>query len=308
MRLLNVRFVVLAVAALTASPAPAADEGTPPGGAVVIYTKDNAPATPKLDALPLKESVSEYGITWTFEKPARVGQFINGDFYVVGPVTVVKIDPAPRYGSEVADDELDGREKVPVEQRCRNGSVLNAPARMQAAWDSGIMNYYAPEARARLPIAMKPGDSLASSISLKQGEKVTYPYHAGTVRGVEDNSPVKMIAVLTCVAGPLPPDAFRPGYSGHDTQDLPGPRPQTRPAAALHPARRRPGPRQVRRARPAPLVRRGFLLLRRAPEQHAQLRPGVRPVRRRCRPPGLLRRHQARGQGAADHRRHPDRH
>ena len=89
---------------------------------------------------------------------------------------------------------------------------------MQAAWDSGIMNYYAPEARARLPIAMKPGDSLASSISLKQGEKVTYPYHAGTVRGVEDNSPVKTIAVLTCVAGPLPPDAFRPGYSGHDTR------------------------------------------------------------------------------------------
>ena len=218
MRLLNVRFVVLAVAALTASTAPAADESTPPSRAVVIYTKNNAPATPKLDALPLKESVSEYGITWTFEKPARVGQFINGDFYVVGPVAVVKIDPAPRYGSEVADDELDGREKVPVEQRCRNGAVLNAPARMQAAWDSGIMNYYAPEARARLPIAMKPGDSLTSSISLKQGEKVTYPYHAGTVRGVEDNSPVKMIAVLTCVAGPLPPDAFRPGYSGHDTR------------------------------------------------------------------------------------------
>ncbi len=113
MRLLTVQFVVLTLAALTASPAPAADEGTPPSGAVVVYTKDNAPATPKLDALPLKESVSEYGITWTFEKPARVGQFINGDCYVVGPVTVVKIDPAPRYGNEVADDELDGREKSP---------------------------------------------------------------------------------------------------------------------------------------------------------------------------------------------------
>jgi hypothetical protein len=197
MRLLTAQFVVLTLAALTATPAPAADEATPPSGAVVIYTKDNAPATPKLDALPLKESISEYGITWTFEKPARVGQFINGDFYVVGPATVVKIDPAPRYGSEVADDELDSREKVTVEQRCRNGSVLNAPAQMKAAWDSGIMNYYAPEARARLPIVMKPGGSLASSISLKQGEKVAYPYHAGTVRGVEDNSPVKMIAVLT---------------------------------------------------------------------------------------------------------------
>ena len=216
MQLTIVQFAVLTLAMLTARPALAFDDGAPSNGALIVYTKDNAPATPKLDGLPLKESVSEFGITWIFEKPARVGQFINGDFYVVGPVTVVKIDPAPRYGNEVADDELDGREKVPLEQRCRNGSVLNAPARMQAAWDSGIMNFYSPEARARLPIALKPGDSLASSISLRQGEKVTYAFHPGTVRGEGDNSPVKTIAVITCVADPLPPDAFRPGYSGHD--------------------------------------------------------------------------------------------
>jgi hypothetical protein len=216
LRLLTAPLAVLPLAALTASPAPAADEDTPPSGAVVVYTKDNAPATPKLDALALKESVSEYGITWTFEKPARAGQFINGDWYVVGPVTVVKMDPAPRYGNEVADDELDGREKVPVDQRCRNGSMLNMPARQEVAWDSGVLNYYHPEHRARLPIAMNPGDSLASSISLRQGEKVTYPYHPGTVRGEGDNSPVKTVAVLTCVASPLPPDALRPGYCGHD--------------------------------------------------------------------------------------------
>ena len=79
-----------------------------------------------------------------------------------------------------------------------------------------MLNYYHPEHRARLPIAMQPGDSLASSISLRRGERVTYPYHAGTVRGEGDNSPVKIVAVLTCVADPLSPDAFRPGYSGHD--------------------------------------------------------------------------------------------
>ena len=164
----------------------------------------------------MKGSVSQWGITWTFDRPARVGQFVNGDFYVVGPVAIVKINPAPRYGTEVADDELDGREKVAVDQRCRNGSMLNAPSRREVAWDSGVLNYYHPEHRARLPIAMKPGDSLASSISLRRSEKVTYPYHAGTVRGEGDNSPVKIVAVLTCVADPLPPDAFRPGYSGHD--------------------------------------------------------------------------------------------
>ena len=111
---------------------------------------------------------------------------------------------------------MDGREKVSVEQRCRNGSMLNPPSRQEVAWDSGILNYYHPEHRARLPIVMKPGDSLASSISLRQGEKVTYPYHPGTVRGEGDNSPVKTVAVLTCVSDPLPPDAFRPAYCGHD--------------------------------------------------------------------------------------------
>jgi len=46
---------------------------------VVICTKENVPRTPKLEELPLQENVTQYGITWTFEKPARVGQFINGE-------------------------------------------------------------------------------------------------------------------------------------------------------------------------------------------------------------------------------------
>ena len=41
-----------------------------PTHAAVIYTRGNAPATPKLEDLPHRESVSEYGITWTFEEPA----------------------------------------------------------------------------------------------------------------------------------------------------------------------------------------------------------------------------------------------
>ena len=69
------------------------------------------PATPKLEDLPLKESVSQYGITWTFEKPARVGQFVNGDWYVVGPVTVKAIDPKPLYGAEIPETELDRMDK-----------------------------------------------------------------------------------------------------------------------------------------------------------------------------------------------------
>ncbi|MGH9857084.1 MAG: hypothetical protein ACRD4B_04480, partial [Acidobacteriota bacterium] len=39
-------------------------------------------------------SVTQYGITWTFSQPKQVGQFANGDWWVVGPVTINSITPA----------------------------------------------------------------------------------------------------------------------------------------------------------------------------------------------------------------------
>jgi hypothetical protein len=273
-----------------------------------VYSKDKPPATPKLQDLRLKDSVSQYGITWTFEKPAGVGQFINGDWYAVGPVIVIKIDPGPRYGNEVTDEELDSREKVSVDQRCRNGSMLNMPARQEVAWDSGVLNYYHPEHRPRLPIAMKPGDSLASSISLRQGEKVTYPYHPGTVRGEGDNSPVKTVAVLTCVTDPLPPDAFRPGYCGHDpkiylARDLKRELLPLfdRPAGA-------PDPAKFAENFQRPWCDAGFFSFDGPSAEHAQLCAVVCPGPRQRRSLGLLRWHQTRGQGAVAHQHHPDWH
>jgi hypothetical protein len=179
-----------------------------------IYTLDNAPPTPKLEQLALQESVSQYGITWTFEKPVRVGQFVNGDYYVVGPVTVVAIDPKPLFGTKVPQDQLDDVERTGVAEadRVRNGSMLNPPARQEVAYDSGIRNWFMPALAARLPIRMKPGDSLVSTISLKQGEKASFVYHSGGGRQSGDNCPTKVGAVLTCVAAPQPPDAFRPAY------------------------------------------------------------------------------------------------
>ncbi|MBX3465197.1 MAG: hypothetical protein KF830_18675, partial [Planctomycetes bacterium] len=39
-------------------------------------------------------SVGQWGITWTFDQAYQVGQFCNGDWWVVGPVTVTSITPA----------------------------------------------------------------------------------------------------------------------------------------------------------------------------------------------------------------------
>jgi hypothetical protein len=178
-----------------------------------IYIKDKPPATPKLEDLPLKESVTQYGITWTFDKPARVGQFINGDYYVVGPVTVKALDPKPLYGAEIPQSELDHMDKERSEnRRVRNGFMLNPPAAMKVAFDSGVRVYFDPALIQKLPVAMKAGDSLVSTISMPSGLKLNAPLRNAYARGEEDASPTRMAAVLTCVGKPQPPDAFRPAF------------------------------------------------------------------------------------------------
>jgi len=178
-----------------------------------IYTKANPPATPRLEDLPLKESVSQYGITWTFDKPARVGQFVNGDWYVVGPVTIAALDPRPLYGSEIPKNQLDHMDKErPEAQRVRNGFMLNPPAAMKVAYDSGVRNWFDPSLLRRLPVAMKPGDSLVATISMPKNLVLHAPLRNKIQRGEGDSSPIRTAAVLTCVAEPQPPDAFRPAF------------------------------------------------------------------------------------------------
>ena len=179
----------------------------------VIYTSDNAPATPKLEDLPLKESVSQYGITWTFDQPAHVGQFINGDWYVVGPVTVKAIDPRPLHGKEISKGQLDGRDRQhPEKQWVRNGFMVNPPAQMKVAYDSGVQNWFEPSLIQHLPVALKPGDSLVSTISMPKNTILNAPLRNKIERGVDDSSPIRTAAVLTCLAAPQPADAFRPAF------------------------------------------------------------------------------------------------
>ncbi len=187
--------------------------------AAVIYGKDNAPAAPKLGEMPLKSSVSQYGMTWTFDKPAHVGQFVNGDYYVVGPVTIIEITPKPLYGAEIPANQLGHMDKErPVASRVRNGFMLNPPVAQKVAYDSGVRNYFDPSLIRKLPVTMKPGDALVSTISMPAGLKLRSPLATGPQERwvndpqMEDVSPTKDAAVLTCLAEPAPADAFRPAY------------------------------------------------------------------------------------------------
>lgn len=60
---------------------------------LVCLCSAKAHAEPIAAEAHLAESVSHYGITWTFSEPRVVGRFANGEWWVVGPVTIAKIDP-----------------------------------------------------------------------------------------------------------------------------------------------------------------------------------------------------------------------
>ncbi len=148
--------------------------------------------TPKIEH---KKQLSQHGVTWTFNKEVPIGRFVNGDYYVVGPVEITKIDPAPVEG--------------------RNGSVLNLdPRRGKSGFDqrSNRGNSYSPRMRSNPPIMMLPGDSLLSSVSSekeRQFQQMLWPFDPA--KGMA-RCWVRSVSVLTCVKTPLSVDAFRPAF------------------------------------------------------------------------------------------------
>ncbi|HET6413253.1 MAG TPA: hypothetical protein VFG53_14435 [Anaeromyxobacter sp.] len=143
-------------------------------------------------------SIAKDGVTWTFSQPVVAGQFVNGDWYVVGPVTVTSIDPAPMTAS-------------PYE----NGSVLNLPtSNGKSGFDQRLNDgtdeswWFDPSLRAYPPLLLKAGDALVSTISLAQIHSVPEVMRAGDMNA----SPVASASVLTVLGAVAPPDAFRPSY------------------------------------------------------------------------------------------------
>jgi len=141
--------------------------------------------------------VDRHGITWTFDRPARCGRYVNGDWWVLGPISITSIQPAS------LQDGL----------RVRHGSMRNpSPTSLTQGYDSamfgnGTSGRYDANANIALdvsrdqPLALAPGTSLVSTVS--------HPI-AGQLPQVES------CAVLTCIAEQPPANAFRPPYCGTD--------------------------------------------------------------------------------------------
>lgn len=151
-----------------------------------------------LASLQAANSISQYGITWTFSESKTVGQYANGDWWVLGPVTITRITPAASFRG-------DGR---PV-----NGSMLNPiPGQTQGLCNpGGSLNSPAYSASKnialQLPITVTGGNSVYSTMdnpdtwtSGPAGEKTFF----------------RETAVLTVVSAVPPAGSFRPPYAGND--------------------------------------------------------------------------------------------
>ena len=143
----------------------------------------------------LASSISQFGITWTFDKDYPVGQFANGDWWVVGPVTIVDIDPRSVSGGRVMNGSM-----INPSPRGKNDqgydSTLNTPGN---AYKSALN--VALDVSPSKPLVISNPASLVSTISLP----------GSGIRPQLDTA-----AVLTVLDAPASPDSFRPPYSGSD--------------------------------------------------------------------------------------------
>ena len=177
--------------------------------------------------------ITQYGITWKFDKAYPTGRFVTGDSWVVGPVTVVSVSPAPGVSTDTTVDAGNksryGATALVDDKRMRNGSmVVTGPARTpknstgfdQQGYDSRSPNY-APELSIAFPYKLEPDRTLISTVSNEvrnAAGKLATPFVLGEHK-ISLCSPtmplaLRSAAVLTCLRAAPPPEAFRPPYAG----------------------------------------------------------------------------------------------
>lgn len=127
------------------------------------------------------------------------GRFVNGDWWVVGPVTVTSITPATTV--------IDGKSM--------HGSMINPQVYQSTSGKQGFdsrlyvtqtYNSYDPtyNVALSLPLTIQPGSSLLSCESYVEDQVLS------------ERGQLKTMVVLTVLAEPAPEGPFRPPYVGTD--------------------------------------------------------------------------------------------
>ena len=208
-----------------------------PGGSASLGAPEGTTRYPVVEVKERTE-LSQYGITWQFAQPVKSGQFVNGDWWVVGPVTVARVTPGPVEGP--LDGEVDIKELVKVDvkdlqgvrksvvgwlppelvntggdMRRRNGSMVIERFSTRQGYDSRSSTYD-PGCSVTFPYQLDPNRTLISTLSHAQPIAENGGHEIMWKAEKKQRTLLRAAAVLTCLPGEPPADAFRPPYAGTD--------------------------------------------------------------------------------------------
>ena len=141
------------------------------------------------------KTLQQFGITWQFSEYYAVGKFANGDFWVVGPVTITAITPRSTLAGE----------------RVMNGAMVNPSPGVTGQGYDNKMPYAAYEADLnaafdvsdKSPLVLAAHSSLVSTISIE-------------TRVGGNDTQLLAAAILTVLPSAAPMGSFRPSYCGTD--------------------------------------------------------------------------------------------
>ncbi|MFP4400422.1 MAG: right-handed parallel beta-helix repeat-containing protein [Candidatus Woesearchaeota archaeon] len=150
-------------------------------------------------------NITQYGITWTFDKEYEYGRFVNGDYWVVGPVNITFVDPSP----------------VIIDGEAMHGSMIDPG--IGQSYDSRTYHYDGSSS-VDFPVLIDVDSSLVSTISnieaecdVRGGQEPGAYDWTGFCSPFKPGRPyVKTAAVLTVVGENVPEGTFRPSFNGED--------------------------------------------------------------------------------------------
>jgi len=159
-------------------------------------------------------SITQYNITWTFDKDYPSGQFCTGDYWVVGPVKIVGITTdlhAPGFTPEPGED----------------GTMVNPGTNDKQGYDNRLKSYDASlnagliggrPIAADHPLEINVDSSIVSMVSwLLHSPTDTEPGCPKINGGTKEPRPATHSAAVLTVLMKAPPEgSFRPPYAGTD--------------------------------------------------------------------------------------------
>ena len=191
--------------------------------AAILLLPSTAPAASKAS------SVTQRGLTWTFDKEHEVGQFVNGDWWVVGPVNIIDIS-----------NDIQDKAFLPTDGAAVNGSMISPkPPAPEGTRHFTQLLTHGYDARAdhydpALNAAMPRGKPIAKNNPLKLGAGQKLVSGVSWLwRSKDDREPdckaftgefawpiLRTAMALTCLEKPAPDGSFRPSYSGGKKEAL----------------------------------------------------------------------------------------